>query len=47
MQKIITTIDEEKREHINKVILSNLDKLVFDSNGICVVRDNVLKLFLA
>jgi hypothetical protein len=38
MQKIITSLDENNREHINKTLLSNFDKLIYDSNGICVVN---------
>ena len=37
MQKVISCIDEKNREFINKTVLSNINKLVFDSNGICVV----------
>lgn len=38
MQKIITCIKESNREYINKVILTNLKKLLYDSNGVCVVK---------
>jgi hypothetical protein len=38
IQKIISSIDENNREHINKTLLTNFDKLIYDSNGICVVR---------
>jgi hypothetical protein len=38
MQKVISCIDEKSREHINKVVLFNLNKLVYDSNGICVIK---------
>jgi hypothetical protein len=38
MQKVISSIDEDKREFINKTILNQLDKLIFDSNGICVLK---------
>ena len=37
IQKILSSIDENNREHINKTLLSNFDKLIYDSNGICVV----------
>jgi hypothetical protein len=37
IQKVISCINEERREFINFVVLKNIHKLVFDSNGICVV----------
>jgi F0F1-type ATP synthase delta subunit len=37
IQKVISSIDENNREHINKTLLNNIDKLIYDSNGICVV----------
>ena len=38
IQKVLSCIDEANRETINKIILTNINKLIFDSNGICVVR---------
>lgn len=38
IQKIITSIKETNREHINQTVLCNMDKLINDSNGVCVVR---------
>lgn len=38
MQKIIAIIDEKDREYINVTVLNNLLDLVYDANGICVVR---------
>jgi F0F1-type ATP synthase delta subunit len=43
VQKIISVVKEENREHINNIILEHFNKLVFDANGICVVR--ILNLF--
>ena len=37
LQKVIIIIDESNREHINKIVLENLHKLVLDANGLCVV----------
>jgi len=37
MQKILASIKEDNRENINIIILDNLDKLVLDNNGVCVV----------
>jgi len=37
MQKILSAIKEENREEVNFIILENLDKLVLDNNGVCVV----------
>ncbi len=37
VQKILSSIDESNREHINKTLIKNFDKLIYDSNGICVV----------
>jgi hypothetical protein len=37
IQKILVGIKEENRGDINETILSNLEKLVLDSNGVCVV----------
>ena len=37
MQKVVSCIDESEREHINETILNNVPKMVFDSNGLCVV----------
>lgn len=42
MQKVLSSIDESNREHINKTLLLNLDKLIYDSNGICVVNINYI-----
>ncbi len=38
IQKVVSCISEENREFINYIVLKNIHKLVFDSNGICVVR---------
>ncbi len=38
IQKVISCIKEEDRKHINETVLNNIHKLVFDSNGICVVN---------
>ncbi len=37
IQKVLSSIDENNRESINKILLNNIDKLIYDSNGICVV----------
>jgi len=38
LQKAILIIDEQNREHINKIVLENLHNFVLDANGICVVK---------
>lgn len=38
IQKIVSCLNEEDRQDINKLILNNFQKLVFDSNGICVIK---------
>lgn len=38
MQKIISTINEENRTIINDFIMQNIDKLINDVNGVCVVK---------
>lgn len=38
MQKILAAIKEENRPNINKIIINNLERLVLDSNGVCVVK---------
>ena len=38
LQKIITIINECRRENLNKVILNNFKQLSLDVNGICVVK---------
>ena len=37
VQKVLSCIKETNREEINEIILNNLESLVTDSNGICVV----------
>jgi hypothetical protein len=37
MQKIISSISEENRNHINDTLFQNFNKLIVDANGICVV----------
>ena len=37
IQKVLSCIKETNREDINEIILTNLENLVTDSNGICVV----------
>jgi len=38
MQKIIAIVDEKDREYINTTVLDNILKLVYDANGICVIK---------
>lgn len=38
LQKIITTIPEERRQNLNEILFQNLHQLCFDSNGICLVK---------
>ena len=38
MQKIVSCLNEKERTHINQTILGNFYKLVFDSNGLCVLK---------
>ncbi len=38
MQKIVSCLNEKERGHINKTILENFYRLVFDSNGLCVLK---------
>jgi F0F1-type ATP synthase delta subunit len=38
MQKIVSCLNENERQHINGLILTNFHRLVFDSNGICVLK---------
>ena len=45
IQKIIFGIKENNREHMNETILNNLEKLVLDSNGVCVVGLHYFTLF--
>lgn len=40
MQKIIFAIKEENRSAINEILLENIERLVLDSNGVCVVIIN-------
>ena len=40
IQKVLSCIKEKNREEINQIILNNLENLVTDSNGICVVIIN-------
>jgi len=55
VQKVVSCIKEQNREQINKIILDNFTKLIFDSNGICVLKkfingnmsEDVKSLFLA
>jgi hypothetical protein len=42
IQKIISSIDEINREHVNQTLLTNINKLIYDSNGICVVSNNII-----
>ena len=44
MQKIIVVLNEEDRGYINEVLLENMIKLVFDPNGICVVKSILFRL---
>ncbi len=37
IQKILTSVSEEKREGINKLIIDNAAVLTTDVNGVCVV----------
>jgi hypothetical protein len=39
IQKVLSCIKEKNREEINEIILTNLENLVTDSNGICVVNN--------
>jgi hypothetical protein len=38
MQKILAAIKEENRPNINNIVLNNLERLVLDSNGVCVIK---------
>lgn len=38
IQKLISCIEEDKREYINNQIIQNLLKLVLDANGICIAK---------
>jgi len=38
IQKLISCIDEEKRNYLNNQIIVNLSKLVVDPNGICIAK---------
>jgi pumilio RNA-binding family len=38
IQKIVSCLNENDRQEINYLILQNFQKLVFDSNGICVIK---------
>lgn len=38
IQKILTSVSEEKREGINNLIIDNAAVLTTDVNGVCVVR---------
>jgi hypothetical protein len=38
VQKIISCITEDSREKINEIILDNFNSLVYDPNGICVLK---------
>ena len=38
IQKIMTCIDEQNRLELNFILMNNLDKLLKDANGICVVN---------
>ena len=38
LQKIISTINEIRRDKLNKIILENLRDFSLDVNGICVVK---------
>jgi len=38
IQKALCCIGEKNRDKINQIILDNLEQLVSDSNGICVVK---------
>jgi hypothetical protein len=38
LQKIVACIEEKKRDEINNILMENLNQLVYDPNGICVVK---------
>jgi citrate lyase gamma subunit len=42
LQKIISSVKEEKRHEINQTVLDNIDRLVLDPNGVCVVKKFVI-----
>ncbi len=38
VQKVVTCLNEASRMNINLLILNNFDKLIYDSNGICILK---------
>ena len=45
LQKIISTINEIRRDKLNKIILENLRDFSLDVNGICVVKKFISLIF--
>jgi len=42
IQKLISTINEENRSDLNRLIIDNINKLAVDVNGICVIKYFIL-----